>query len=331
MHFSSYKNGKSLLFYYLYGTVNYANAVLLKLSLGNSNTDKISNNSLDCMSKWKETLSTIKSHITSNSEEFDISAYYRETREKIIIKNSSADTTMLVVTNSNTFAETIKITCKIHYPWFKQVSFLTFEQAQKIDDGSFDFVVYYFSEKFNDNKENTQIESSQVLPSMGKRTTIYLSTKSLQTVKSWHNFANGVSIMFGLLNNENHQDSLITNLYYLACIALKASISGLNAPLIIPKYLASEKMQTQLHLLPKVSSLQKDRIIDFNYFNAIYFDNKQERYLASNFGTRGKRINNVNSSQLFILKTLNKDEFNNVKSIHSQRIGSLYSDYVYAG
>ena len=91
MLFASYSHGKSLLFYLLYGTVNYCNALLSKC---NSITDEkvFSNYILKIIQYWSEFLNEVKVAIPVACDNFDLSASFLCEREKKLLKSWTGKT-----------------------------------------------------------------------------------------------------------------------------------------------------------------------------------------------------------------------------------------------
>ncbi|WP_438864913.1 motility associated factor glycosyltransferase family protein [Neptunicella sp.] len=86
MLFASYQEGKSLLFYLLYGTVNYANAVFSKLT--STITDQHSNKITafeQARQAWISTLNNIASDCKSVMETYDSSSSFALQRERALI------------------------------------------------------------------------------------------------------------------------------------------------------------------------------------------------------------------------------------------------------
>lgn len=83
---SSYQKGKSLLFYYLYGTVNFANSAFSKLLYSaESESDKVTRLNL-LRETWLETLETIRAAILQGHQTFDHVSSFVPEREAVFMK-----------------------------------------------------------------------------------------------------------------------------------------------------------------------------------------------------------------------------------------------------
>lgn len=71
--FDSYQNEPSLLFYYLYGTLNYANAVMVRLDNLQSASGGMTDASKEALVEWKKSLEKIKIKCLGYQCEFDFS------------------------------------------------------------------------------------------------------------------------------------------------------------------------------------------------------------------------------------------------------------------
>lgn len=87
--FSSYQEGRSLLFYYLYGTVNFANSAFSKLLYSDeSEYEKVSRLNM-LREAWLETLKMIRGAILQGNHIFDHVSSFVPEREAIFIKEQS--------------------------------------------------------------------------------------------------------------------------------------------------------------------------------------------------------------------------------------------------
>ena len=86
--FDSYKGGISILFYLLYGSINYANAFFSKLSGSAENSENELEAANTARELWLETLQEVKKRINHDGEKFDVSGSMKEIRELEILKNS---------------------------------------------------------------------------------------------------------------------------------------------------------------------------------------------------------------------------------------------------
>ncbi|WP_299074835.1 6-hydroxymethylpterin diphosphokinase MptE-like protein [uncultured Paraglaciecola sp.] len=85
MLFASYQEGKSLLFYLLYGTVNYANAVFSKLLSSSADEQQSLEQFNLAREKWQDTLKVIYDDYIHSPETLDFSVSLALGREKVFI------------------------------------------------------------------------------------------------------------------------------------------------------------------------------------------------------------------------------------------------------
>lgn len=112
--FASYKNGKSLLFYYLYGTVNYTNAFLAKLlNASRSEKEKVElfRRGLEL---WIECLQTIQEQIEYNKDDLDSASAIGERRVRPCIARNLAQHKVTVISDSSAFVESFSQQCRWH-------------------------------------------------------------------------------------------------------------------------------------------------------------------------------------------------------------------------
>ena len=132
MLFASYQNGASLLFYYLYGTVNYANALLSKLMAANSDPEvsvEMFNKGFD---EWRACFSNIKDRILKRQFELDASTSISQRRLMACMRKNLKGKSIQVCTNSQSFMRSVNEQAE----WYGidvDISFVTVEQLQKTE------------------------------------------------------------------------------------------------------------------------------------------------------------------------------------------------------
>jgi len=95
--FASYSHGKSLLFFLLYGTLNYANSVLSKIV--NSRADSWLEQTERFQSQWLEFLSKVRTAITENLLAYDFCSSFSDKREHIFMSRYIPEEPILVKTD----------------------------------------------------------------------------------------------------------------------------------------------------------------------------------------------------------------------------------------
>ncbi|MFQ3191940.1 MAG: hypothetical protein ACI936_003091, partial [Paraglaciecola sp.] len=146
MLFASYKNGKSLLFYYLYGTVNYANAVLTKLHYKTSSNElALPKGFKQAQEKWLGALSQIKQVISAKEpEDFDVSSFRLIKREIKSLENNCRNCSILIVTDSIEFSASTKFVLEEQMSWIRKADIVS-SQELSMHRTSPDYVVYYLN------------------------------------------------------------------------------------------------------------------------------------------------------------------------------------------
>ena len=146
--FDSYQSGRSLLFYYMYGTVNYANAVFTKLS--NSNPENVSANGLaiESIGKWLVTLKNIKIFLANkyNLQNYDSSAFNVHIREEAFLSDKIKNRSMLLVSKNEKFRKYAAWVLENYFPFIKDIK-ITDKITKAILAIPFDYVLYHEYEK----------------------------------------------------------------------------------------------------------------------------------------------------------------------------------------
>jgi hypothetical protein len=267
--FASYKNGKSLLFYYLYGTVNYANAVLTK-SLYSQNTNSFTpiffNN---VRKKWVKIFHEISTVLKqTNLENFDTSSFRAATREIVSLKLNATKERLLVVTDSLEFRNSILKAVESRYNWLSPLDILTPEESINYQHSP-SYSLYFL----------TQEHKSKIIK--GNASTLVIS----DTADTFNIRSNDLTFISFLKKKRDE-----THFSTMALIALKISQSAHKCALIIPKSKtidASKKYRKQLQYAAQ------HELIAYNYpmYVCVYQKNSvTNEMLLSRNGSRGKRI-----------------------------------------
>ncbi|WP_100642142.1 6-hydroxymethylpterin diphosphokinase MptE-like protein [Alteromonas facilis] len=108
----SYQGGRSLLFYLLYGTSNYANAVLSKLQLA-INSDKVSDSHLSkelnqALELWRDTIRTIQSEYINFPNAYDFAYSMHFHRENALLQSSTDCSTTYAICDAEFSGKLIK-------------------------------------------------------------------------------------------------------------------------------------------------------------------------------------------------------------------------------
>lgn len=215
MLFTSYKNGKSMLFYYLYGTVNYANAVLTKLSCNIEHSNEAMIIVKDALVKWKKTLAVLTEFlvISKNTQYYETSGFKKWGRELVLLPKKTSDISILAVSNRKTFRDCMSWNQTKHFSFIDD--FQTINDVTKIGLAKvYDFVIY------DDKVENMMI------------------TGRINTLCITH--SNDVSVLtkkagFYLSIPNIDNPSIINNIASLTFTSIRACLIKKMTAFIIPK------------------------------------------------------------------------------------------------
>ena len=305
MLFASYKNGKSLLFYYLYGTVNYANAVLTKLYYGTSSNELALPKGFEqAKEKWLETLTQIKQVITTKqTEDFDVSSFRLIKREIKSLENNCQNCSILIVTDSIEFSAGTKFVLEEQMSWIKKADIIS-SQELSMHRTSPDYVVYYLN-----NLKNVSLK--------GNKNTIIL-VDSIEEVTA---NCNGFTY---LLSSAVKDINVCENPMLLAQIAIIACINDSGCNLIIPKYRALEG--TEVAELNFNKRIEEHLIFDNSFYISLFsnYDNHLSPKVSKN-GTRMKRMIGPLKAKNLLFQSMNNADFN----LHKKNIRALLQSKMY--
>jgi hypothetical protein len=217
MLFTSYKNGKSLLFYYLYGTVNYANAVLVKLSQ-NIYLEEKNNTSKKCLEYWIDTLIKVKNKVSNEINRLDISSFNMKKRETEFLRLNYKSDSILIITDSFEFQQRASFTFRDSWPWFKNFLVCTTNESLKLDKKP-DYCIYY-----------TESDTTIKRPIMGIVNTLIITNKFLQIDSSIE------SSITQFLVPDMDEKKAFTNLTWVVEHVIRAALSFKHPNIVVPKF-----------------------------------------------------------------------------------------------
>jgi hypothetical protein len=293
MLFTSYQQGQSLLFYYLYGTVNYSNAVLTKLRSKNPiTTNKAFYESIHA---WQKTIAQIKAKvclITTNA--FDASGYSSTLSETKWLELNYKNEKLLIVVDSDEFKVSAHYLMSTFYSWFKNIEILTFEESKQVSIKP-DYSVYLTN-------------SVSINPPLkGKLNTIVL-TKSLENII----LSDGISYLL-IPKNCQKQTILVTPIF-VTKIAIMASLLADKCQIIIPKFWTSDEtlFEEQSVDIP----VDEPIILSFLHYVCIYNEENTQKNIILR-GSRGKVILENLKMKHLLYKKISDEELNtNFRKVH---------------
>jgi hypothetical protein len=305
MLFTSYKNGNSLLFYYLYGTVNYANAVLTKLHYKTSSNElALPKGFKQAQEKWLGALSQIKQVITAKEpEDFDVSSFRLIKREIKSLENNCRNCSILIVTDSIEFSASTKFVLEEQMSWIRKADIVS-SQELSMHRTSPDYVVYYLN-----NLKNVSLK--------GNKNTIIL-VESIEEITA---NCNGLTY---LLSSAVKDINVCENPILLAQIAIIACLNDSGCNLIIPKYRALEG--TEVAELNFNKRIEEHLMFDNSFYISLFSnsDNHLSPKVSKN-GTRMKRMIGPLKAKHLLFQSMNNADFN----LHKKNIRALLQSKMY--
>ncbi|GAC18739.1 motility associated factor glycosyltransferase family protein [Paraglaciecola arctica] len=298
MLFTSYKNGKSLLFYYLYGTVNFANAVLSKLQNTPQHSKSVPKAFIQTKEKWLETVGNIKFLMTENEEDdFDVSSFNIIKREIKKLENHCGNCSILIATDSSIFTKSLKFILDSEFSWINKIDFLSTQQLDSYKKTP-DYAIYHLED----------LKHASVL---GKRNTI-ITLKSDEAPPLDYN---GITYLKSpAIKNEKIFDSPL----FLARVAISSCLSEQKCNLILPKYRALQNIDLEEH----VFNIPAERYIAFDnrcYISVFLRGNCQQSKKVPNNGTRTKKIIGSLKMRQLIFQLMTETDF----YTHKQKVLDL--------
>ncbi|WP_166424905.1 6-hydroxymethylpterin diphosphokinase MptE-like protein [Paraglaciecola sp. 20A4] len=298
MLFTSYKNGRSLLFYYLYGTVNYANALLSKLQNTPQHSKSVPKAFIQTKEKWLETIGNIKFLMKDNEEEdFDVSSFNIIKRESKKLENHCGNCSILIATDSSIFTKSLKFILDSEFSWINKIDFLSTQQLDSYKKTP-DYAIYHLED----------LKNASVL---GKINTI-ITLKSDEASPLDYN---GITYLKSpAIKSEKIFDSPL----FLARVAILSCLSEQKCNLILPKYRALQNIDLEEH----VFNIPAERYIAFDnscYISVFLRGNFKQSKKVLNNGTRTKKITGSLKIRQLIFQLMTEIDF----STHKQKVLDL--------
>ncbi|MEP4298045.1 MAG: 6-hydroxymethylpterin diphosphokinase MptE-like protein, partial [Paraglaciecola sp.] len=292
MLFTSYKTGKSLLFYYLYGTVNYANAVLTKLLTNRVDILDIQDICYQAKEKWSQTIDVIKLVILSSGiENFDTSHFNFVARDEMLWGKSLKNRALSIETDSSTFRKNIEYLISKRFP------FLTLQSD--ISDTKPDYQVRYFKDK-----NSARIKS----PKIASRGTILI--KELSSLEELSKSINNDITMMPLFFGRNQT---LNNEYFMANTALRALMNEHSCHLILPKHIILNSKdinsQSPIQIGKNVS------IIDFSNYILLCDSRQKAINIMGTGGSRGKVVVQSLKNEDLVLRRVDNEELTRLQRL----------------
>ena len=265
MLFASYKNGKSLLFYYLYGTINYANAVLVKLINNQTKSKELHPAYQQAKEKWLNTLREVKKPILSNrQDDFDISDFRVYARELKCLEKHCVNKSLTIVSDSPEFRKLAMLLLKSDYVWLEHAQVLTSKEYLKLKYSP-DYLIIDF--------KNVEI------PLKGKINTVAVVNETAENKLLRDNIC---QLLVPKLSNKH----LIHNSYTIVSVAIRLCLSNEKSLIAFPKmeFYSNAKLHNRTIALP----FDSYHGVHFAYYLCIYPGRyKADKLIVSTNGSRG--------------------------------------------
>jgi hypothetical protein len=315
MLFSSYKNGKSLLFYYMYGTVNYTNALLTKL------VSKDIHSAKKALNEWNKTIEQLIERLGFKRTIFDNSFYKRTAREHSYLNQIRTSSTMLLITDSKVFADAVKRVITANYSWISQLKLIKPSQITETQTSEYDHLIVFIKEK------NLNFSEYIKLLDVGScNSLILLNNQTLLTKTENRKF----TILDATIPATKPIEGYISNLLYLANIAVFACVSEHRDCNIYPKYPKLYEMSESDNWCDTnfTGGVCKSRYaIDFyDYIVCFNHATAYERNVSSQSGTRGKVLSSIKEHSLPFTQNIDATTYNSLQQTYLKIQPDLFDE-----
>lgn len=297
MLFASYKKGNSLLFYYLYGTVNYANAVLTKLSCNIEYSCDAMLIVKDAVAKWKKTVAVLKEFlvISGNTQYFETSTFKMWNRELMFLPKKSSNISMLIVSSKEAFRNSALWNQTNHFSFFND--FQTTSNIENIKpEKKYDFVIYD--------------EGQESLMLSGSINTMYVTQ------------SNDVSIItkkagFYLSIPKINHTTIISDIPVLTWTAIRASLIKKVTAFIVPKVTATDTSKSEDVVMYKIPK----GYVAVDFFHFIFVCAAEGAGVVYDIsGTRGRLIMGDIKMKHLLRKIISREILINTEKLHQETI-----------
>jgi hypothetical protein len=300
MLFGSYKKGNSLLFYYLYGTVNYANAILTKLVFTKHARSEINEACNEMRKKWGLTLSHIKGILTAQKlENFDVTSFHQIRRERAILKPLYKGECVLIISDSKEYTKACKEILESLYPWFEQAIYVTCKESEEITQ-PVDYCIF-------------------VRQGEAKKTPIKGSVSTVVITESYDSSLRQEDRLTQLVAPRLDTLQTVCTPLSNALITIIASFNQHQCNTIVPKYQTCNSALFDEKGL--ALSQHNDQIYDFGLYMAIYAQTDLTSSSAvARCGSRGKPIFGELTMKHLVYKVISPDVLASIIEKHVQKL-----------
>jgi hypothetical protein len=295
MLFTSYKSGQSLLFYYLYGTLNYANAMLIKISQNKKESSETFGQTQKALALFRNTVAKIKKTIDNTyPQNYDTSSFKAGVRELVGLQKVTEGRSLLVITDDHIFMDQTKRVLADEYPFIESIRFMTGSESTTYKKQP-DYVIYCrvnsISPKIIEGKYCTLVVTDTLGdPVLKNKKICYFLSFNIQ------------------------DENIICDVFFEASTAIKACLSEHNCNVILPKYFASNETIFSNEAVPNL--YKKYVAYEYPFYLCLY-ENLAPREIIPTPASRSrgkKMIENINMSHLKYV--MSPEELNKTKDKH---------------
>jgi hypothetical protein len=330
MLFASYSEGKSLLFYYLYGTVNYANVILNKLTYSHKEKGFSAQKFNAGKDIWLHYFTQISQKITQSSLPFDGTSSFTASRVNAMLKYVLDEVSIAVITNSEDFAKTTEALidqmmldkCKIVCHCFD----LSNLPAQK----EYDYVMYFADDRLIGEAKYLDLYNNK-LPAIGRLgTLIYLNQERFLGFEPQADWAEmNIAIYVSPISMPSSTGVACT-MTTTSAFMINCSLDSDKFVVFLPKFRILKGTQHKVYSEPLINLIaDKPYVYEFYDYIGISNESIDYRNLIGKTGHRGSQVLKKLENKDFVLHQYEEKEFKlALKLLNSQQNDSGVIEYV---
>jgi hypothetical protein len=300
MLFSSYKNGNSLLFYYMYGTVNYANAVLTKFLFTKHNSENKNESQNKMIEMWKTTISHIKAILGDReNENIDVTSFHKTRRERELFRLHYKGQSLLIISDSLEYKKACEVMLKSLYPWIKFTKFISHKESKTYSPPP-DYCIFF----------KTSEEQSLAVKS---------KTSTIIVTNSYDKNPELCDTVTQMVVQRIDPNLAVNSPISISLIALMSCFNAHKCKIIHPKYQTCD-----LSIFKSNSaslSTKNEQVYDFNLYLAVYSKiDLVGKNLTTFCGSRGKVVFGKVTMKDLIYKDISSNELERINQSHFEKM-----------
>lgn len=322
--FSSYTNGNSLLFFYFYGTVNYANSLFSKIIYSSLSKKTLPKRFSESLQMWQTAFSEMKNLALSKINYLDSSQFLLNDRENLLVAAKMDNDSIHVITNSQAFADSVKYWIK-QEEWNVNLHFTNTKELNPTKSIS-EHVIYHYNPDISDSDIIEKLDNGESLPIKGtKRTMLIVNHRDVNKIRELAHLNNDFLYLATEFPNQKLASSRWrSDEIYTAFTVVKALLAPTNSQLILCKYIVTDDYQNDRNSLFKLQ--ENDLVFDFHWYLSVTLDSTSVQDHVTIGGTRTKYIRDQSDIETRIYTTVSKEENQDIQKILYSRVPALYDD-----